>query len=189
LASVKHIMNCELPPVIPNSVYLDLKSFSFSDDNNNHPLTNSSKKDIFLSTCFVQPGITPKFTQEVLLHKVKLESCQINEKDMTVHGFIRVANLGFTKLVTVRHTSNNWLTFNDVLAQYVPNSVGGTDRFSFTLSIPKYFNAGNELLFAVFFQCQGVQFWDNNFGKNYEIKCFSKMDSTSEMRSEWLNRY
>ena len=76
-----------------------------------------------------------------------------------VTGFILVRNQCYEKHVGLRHTSNNWVSFDDTPAQWVESMEdGAVDRFRFILDMPQ-----TPLHFAVY--CNGQ--WDNNDGKNF----------------------
>lgn len=165
LESVRHVLNMESPPRIPASAMADLKQ-GLSEDHKEVGVR-------FLAACFTQPGSTDGFRNRVVNKKVCLENAIVT--DLTITGFVRVANLAFHKSVRVRYTHNGWGTFHDIAANYVQNSCDGpTDRFSFSIIAPAYFVAGSRLEFAVSFCADGVEYWDNNEGSNYVFECFAK---------------
>uniref|UniRef100_A0A3B5LTZ4 CBM21 domain-containing protein n=1 Tax=Xiphophorus couchianus TaxID=32473 RepID=A0A3B5LTZ4_9TELE len=105
--------------------------------------------------------------------KVLLETVQTD--DFTLSGFVRVLNLAFEKSVSLRYSLNNWITFMDSLATYVPDSNDGvTDKFSFKIVMPAYLDNGSTLQFAIKYCVGGHEFWDNNNGNNYKVTiCFN----------------
>ncbi|GFN77174.1 protein phosphatase 1 regulatory subunit 3b [Plakobranchus ocellatus] len=177
LESVRHVLNTNSPPKIPPSAMADLLT-GLSED----------RKELgskYLCPCFNQPGASDGFHQRVLGQKVCLENAIIT--DLTITGFVRVANITFHKSVRVRYTYNAWATFHDIAASYVQNSCDGpTDRFSFSLVAPAYFVPGHRLEFAVSFNAEGTEYWDNNFGQNYVFECFAKTVPT-ESESSWIH--
>ena len=166
LESVRTIMNNDNPPRIPLSATKDLKI--------NKPM-NQNLNDIgrcYLRTCFSQPGCISDFHDRVRSGKVCLENCIID--GMTVTGTVRVANISFHKHVIIRYTFNNWVTHFDINACYVQNSNDGpTDRFSFSFTVPSYFNTGSNVMFALMYNSEVGIFWDNNFNQNYIIECYA----------------
>ncbi|CAG5115164.1 unnamed protein product [Candidula unifasciata] len=177
LESVRHVLNMESPPKIPASALADLMRGLEED--------NSEVGSKYLCPCFSQPGAAGNFITRILNQKVCLENAIIN--DLTITGFVRVANIAFHKAVRIRYTHNGWSSFYDIAASYVQNSCDGpTDRFSFSIVAPPYFGPGSRLEFAVCYIAEGVEYWDNNEGRNYIFECFAKsipMDS----ETAWLH--
>ena len=180
LESVRHILNLEEPPEVPKSAMKDLV-VGLEEENR----TDGVK---YLSALFSQPGVDPNFLRRVQEGKVVLENCIVDDKDMTISGTIRVANVAYHKLVVVRYTTNGWLSSEDVVASYVQNSNDGpTDRFSFTVNVPKYFAVGQRLEFALMYAAGGATYWDNNYGKNYVIECYARAMPISESDNTWMH--
>uniref|UniRef100_A0A2C9JP50 CBM21 domain-containing protein n=1 Tax=Biomphalaria glabrata TaxID=6526 RepID=A0A2C9JP50_BIOGL len=177
LESVRHVLNMESPPRIPSSALADLKA-GLSEE----------RKELgskYLCACFNQPGASDNFVQKVISQKVCLENAIIT--DLTITGVVRVSNISFHKSVRVRYTHNSWATFHDIAASYVQNSCDGpTDRFSFSIVAPPYFGPGSQLEFAVSYNAGGVEYWDNNEGKNYVFECFAKTIPTDN-EVVWLH--
>jgi len=116
--------------------------------------------------------------------------CVIGEQDRAVSGVIRVANLCYRKQVTVRYTTNNWVIFDDLMASYVLDSNdGATDRFSFSVSLPKCIAVGSRLELAVRYEAIDIGriFWDNNFGDNYCFECYARSVPTRESDFAWMH--
>lgn len=180
LESVRHILNLEDPPVVPKSAMRDLK-VGLEEEHR----TEGSK---YLAAYFPQPSADPGFHARVQANKIVLENCLVDDKDMTVSGTCRVANIGFHKKVIIRYTINNWLTYEDVCASYIQNSNDGpTDRFSFTINVPKYFSVGSRLGFALMYHVNGMTYWDNNRGTNYIVECYAKSVPTHASDSAWMH--
>lgn len=178
LASVRHIINLDEPPIVPPSAMQDLDLRDKRDNRCGHPVLVQVRH---LCTCFSQPGCSPDFLRRVQERKLSLETCVVEDKDLTVSGLIRVANIAYQKSVIVRHTVNGWMTYSDDAATYVSGSNdGATDRFSFTIHLPEYFGFGSRLEFSVMFSAGDQQFWDSNFGSNYRVECYFNMEPYSE---------
>lgn len=105
--------------------------------------------------------------------KVSLENATI--KGSSMMGTVRVKNIAFEKKVFIRLTNNNWLTYEDFVAMYVPVTGNSSvapqpyDTFSFDVSLPSSTAEAKSMHFAVCFQAGSEQFWDNNNGENYEV--------------------
>ncbi|KAK2166624.1 hypothetical protein LSH36_37g08042 [Paralvinella palmiformis] len=180
LESVRHILNLEEPPEVPKSAMRDLV-IGLEEENR----TDGVK---YLSALFSQPGVDPNFLRRVQEGKVVLENCIVDDKDMTISGTVRVANVAYHKCVIVRYTTNGWLSSEDIVASYVQNSNDGpTDRFSFTVNVPKYFAVGQRLELAFMYTAGGSTFWDNNFGKNYAVECYARAMPISESDNTWMH--
>jgi len=131
------------------------------------PVNKFVRKPVELLLCFNEPCDSVDFKERFARECVALERCAT--RDRTVTGIILVQNLEFHKYVGVRYTVDGWKTSDEVEACYVPNSNDGdTDRFSFTLSLPKSYK---ELEFAVRYKAGNLtEYWDNNFNRNYKVK-------------------
>lgn len=129
-----------------------------------------------LTLDFPQPVSNYSFFRETLEgNKVALESISIN--DCQLVAAVKVKNISFHKKVFLRITYDNWSSFTDVDAYYVNNSLSSalgsaasaTDTFSVSYEIPCNHLGTSPILFAVCFQCNGDEYWDNNRGRNYRI--------------------
>jgi len=162
---------------VPSSERLDQWQFNTSQTNfrNNRLSGNEAlslakgkviRRPVELLLCFKEPCDSPDFTERFKYKCVALERCAT--RDRTLTGIILVKNIEFEKHVSVRYTVDGWKTTDDVEAYYVPNSNDGeTDRFSFTLSLPKSYK---EMEFAIRFKTNSSEFWDNNFNRNYKVR-------------------
>ncbi|KAM9826213.1 protein phosphatase 1 regulatory subunit 3E isoform 3-T5 [Syngnathus typhle] len=187
LISVKHFDDSDEPEV-PERILAKLPK---STDFNNHMATTKFPRplaqSVFMELQFTCPGTLPGFEQKVREVKVMLESVETD--DFTLSGFVRVLNLAFEKSVSLRYSLNNWITFMDSLASYVPHSSdGGTDRFSFKVVIPTYMENGGTLQFAIKYTVDGEDFWDNNNGNNYKVRRHRfKMSPPKEWENGWIH--
>lgn len=110
---------------------------------------------------FSQPGNDPRFFERLAKENVVLEN--IRAEPRSVHGIIRVSNIAYHKEVTVRWTHDAWRSSHDTHAVFCTND-GGTDRFTFEIPVN-----GDDVQFAIRYQTDGKEFWDNNRGQNYLI--------------------
>lgn len=105
--------------------------------------------------------------------KVSLENVIV--KGSSMKGTVRVKNIAFEKKVFIRLTSNNWVTYEDSFATYLPVTGSSPvtpqpyDTFAFEVSLLSSIVEAKNLQFAVCFQAGAEQFWDNNSGENYEV--------------------
>jgi len=131
----------------------------------------------------VKPPIKITFTQpasDYMAFRDKLNRnmvCLENVilRDYTVEGTIKVKNISFEKRVFVRLSLDGWLSFEDTEAKYVPGP-GTTshypdpyDTFTFSLEVSPSFDTTQKVQFAVCFESNGKQYWDNCSGLNYVI--------------------
>ena len=184
LESVRHILNLEEPPKVPASAMRDLNMHQ-SDNDMMHKVVHGIR---YLSLNFPQPGASPTFFQRIQAQKVLLENCVVDDKNLTITGTVRVANISYHKKIVVRYTVNNWLTNTDIQGSYVQNSNDGpTDRFSFSISVPDYFSVGSRLQFCIHFLADGAEYWDSNYGGNYIAECYAKAAPMDDSDSTWLH--
>ncbi|XP_064611077.1 glycogen-binding subunit 76A-like [Liolophura sinensis] len=177
LESVRHILNLDSPPKIPASAMKDLQ-VGLGED-------RKTQGSVYLAITFPQPGASYTFVRKVLDQKVCLENAVVT--DLTITGFVRVANIGFHKAVRIRYTVNGWESFYDIAASYVQNSCDGpTDRFSFSIVAPANFTVGSKMEFAISYSVNDTQYWDSNGGQNYVFVCYAKT-IPSEVDNSWMH--
>uniref|UniRef100_A0A8C3PM86 Protein phosphatase 1 regulatory subunit 3G n=1 Tax=Calidris pygmaea TaxID=425635 RepID=A0A8C3PM86_9CHAR len=97
-----------------------------------------------------------------------------------VRGTVRVLGCPGPKEVTVRYTFNEWLSFLDVPAAPlppvpapVPAPAGDppAERYGFSLCVPPSLREGSALHFAIRYRSPQGEYWDNNGGRNYTLRC------------------
>lgn len=140
------------------------------------------RKDIFhteeyvLSPKFELPSSKEDLMQQLQVQKAILESTEYPPGSTSVKGVIRVLNISFEKLVYVRMSLDDWQTYYDILAEYIPNSCDGeTDQFSFKISlVPPYQKDGSKVEFCIRYETSVGTFWSNNNGTNYILVCQKK---------------
>lgn len=81
-------------------------------------------------------------------------------------GSVVVKNIAYQKVVTVRCTTDNWLTFTEVPATYESSLSNGLEIWTFSTQLPAGWST---LEYAVKYDVDGLTYWDNNFGSNYTI--------------------
>ncbi|XP_048025578.1 protein phosphatase 1 regulatory subunit 3E isoform X2 [Megalobrama amblycephala] len=153
LISIKHFHDTDMPEV-PERIIDKFKN-ARALHLNNFDKSNTSNQSVFMELLFTNPGSLPDFLDRVIALKVLLESVQVDE--FSLSGIVRVLNLAFEKNVYLRYTLNNWTTFVDILASYVPHSNDGqTDKFSFKIITPTFLEFGGTLQFAIRYCVGGV---------------------------------
>ncbi|NXC69205.1 PPR3A phosphatase, partial [Anhinga anhinga] len=134
------------------------------------------QEEYFFSQLFTLPASQDELLQKVREQKVLLESIVFLPGITCVNGIIRVLNVSFEKMVYVRMTLNNWLSYYDILAEFMPNSCGSeTDQFCFKISlVPPYQKDGAKVEFCIRYETSVGTFWANNNDKNYTLICHKK---------------
>ncbi|NWS96004.1 PPR3A phosphatase, partial [Mionectes macconnelli] len=132
--------------------------------------------EYFFSQLFTLPPSQEELLQKVREQKVVLESTLFLPGITCMNGIIRVLNISFEKQVYVRTTLNNWLSYYDILAEFMPNSCGNeTDQFCFKISlVPPYQKDGAKVEFCIRYETSVGTFWANNDDKNYTLICHKK---------------
>ncbi|XP_044278860.1 protein phosphatase 1 regulatory subunit 3A [Varanus komodoensis] len=133
-------------------------------------------EEFYLTPLFTLPTTQEQLLQKVRAQKVGLESIEFLPGITCMKGIIRVLNVSFEKLVYVRMTLDNWLTYYDILGEYVPNSCDGeTDQFLFKISlVPPYQRDGATVEFCIRYETSVGIFWENNDNHNYILICHKK---------------
>ncbi|NXR52484.1 PPR3A phosphatase, partial [Hippolais icterina] len=132
--------------------------------------------EYFFSQQFTLPASQEELLQKVREQKVMLESVLLLPGITCMNGIIRVLNVSFEKQVYIRMTLNNWLSYYDILAEFMPNSCGSeTDQFSFKISLmPPFQKDGIKVEFCIRYETSVGTFWANNDDKNYTLICHKK---------------
>ncbi|XP_052100307.1 protein phosphatase 1 regulatory subunit 3B-like [Mytilus californianus] len=106
---------------------------------------------------------------------VSLENVII--RDYKVLGTIKVKNISFEKRVFVRVTFDSWencLDVEGVFLQGQPSASNNIDTFSFEFDVPTDLDRNSVVEFAVCFEANSQQYWDNRKGENYKITICSE---------------
>ncbi|NXH16876.1 PPR3A phosphatase, partial [Bucco capensis] len=134
------------------------------------------QEEYFLTQLFTLPSSQEELMRRVREQKVELESIVFPPGITGVNGIVRVLNVSFEKMVYVRMTLNNWLTYYDIFADFMPNACGGeTDQFCFKISlVPPYQHDGAKVQFCIRYETSVGTFWANNNNENYTLICHKK---------------
>jgi len=112
---------------------------------------------------------------------------------MTLTGCVRVSNFAFEKQVIVRYTVDGWITYEDAVATFVPNSsineCGPSDQFTFVIQLPHDFDFSSRMEFSVRFDSGGQTHWDSNFGSNYQVECYVELVPVTVTSADTTSRY
>ncbi|XP_070383988.1 glycogen-binding subunit 76A-like [Dermacentor albipictus] len=165
LAAVRTIVSEELP-LVPASAFTHLQL---------GPLVRSPPPcTLELKALFPQPGASPTFMTRLTSQRVCLES--VVSSGCALHAVIRVLNVAFEKLVVLRYSLDNWRSFCDLRAVYLPGSSDGiSDRFGVDVYLTPQGDA--QLQMCVRYVVGDQEYWDNNEGANY---CFEFRDSPKD---------
>ncbi|XP_068788040.1 protein phosphatase 1 regulatory subunit 3G [Struthio camelus] len=184
LASVKHFSAAEEPQV-PPAVLSRLQSLPLEEQD-----LRELSAALGLPCGACQPPalrLVPDFpagealSAELLRRqRVCLEQLGQPAAPTDVRGTVQVLPCPGPKEVTVRYTFNEWLSFMDAPAVPLPPAPAGTDplaeRYSFALSVPPSLQEGSALHFAICYRSQQGEYWDNNEGRNYTLRCCSSAE-------------
>uniref|UniRef100_A0A8C3FTI7 Protein phosphatase 1 regulatory subunit 3G n=1 Tax=Chrysemys picta bellii TaxID=8478 RepID=A0A8C3FTI7_CHRPI len=121
-----------------------------------------------------QPAGEVAAAERLRRERVCLESLGRPAAALDVRGTVRVLSCPGPKEVTVRYTFNEWRSFLDAAAQPLPGPEGSdppTERFHFSLCTPPGLLEGSAVHFAVCYRSQQGEYWDNNGGSNYTLRC------------------
>ncbi|NXX88800.1 PPR3A phosphatase, partial [Centropus bengalensis] len=134
------------------------------------------REEYYFSQLFMLPASQEELLNKVREQKVLLESVVFLPGVTCMNGIIRVLNVSFEKMVYVRMTLNNWVSYYDILAEFMPNSCGSeTDQFCFKITlVPPYQKDGAKVEFCIRYETSVGTFWANNDDRNYTLICHKK---------------
>ncbi|MEE6480900.1 hypothetical protein FKM82_012704 [Ascaphus truei] len=160
LVSVKEFDTWDVPIIAQNPVF---------------EMENKHVEEFFLTPCFSLPSVDGTM-QKLHAQKVLLESVDLLPEITSVKGIIRVLNVSYKKQIYVRMSLDDWHSYYDLLAEYIPDSCNGdTDQFFYKISLaPPYQKEGAKIEFCICYETLIGTFWDNNDGKNYTLMCHKK---------------
>eukprot|EP00079_Xenopus_tropicalis_P015427 XP_004913037.1 PREDICTED: protein phosphatase 1 regulatory subunit 3A [Xenopus tropicalis] len=151
-------------------------------------------EEFYLTASFTLPS-ADDIIGKVQAKKVLLESIDMTPGTSSMKGIIRVLNVSYEKQTYVRMSLDDWQTYYDLTAEYIPYSFNGdTDQFAFTITlVPPYQKEGASVQFCICYETPIGTFWDNNDGQNYTLICHKKecaveKDHPSEDLAEKLKK-
>jgi protein phosphatase 1 regulatory subunit 3A/B/C/D/E len=109
---------------------------------------------------------------------VSLENVIVREIENSLIGTIKVRNFSYDKTVTIRMTTDDWKSYEDVNCIYIQQLDLTTqtvvrnfyDTFRFHIPLPANDFSTSQVEFCVHYVTEGSDFWDNNSGANYIVK-------------------
>ncbi|NWR00212.1 PPR3D phosphatase, partial [Paradoxornis webbianus] len=141
---------------------------------------------------FQQPADCLDFSSRLQEQQVCLE--RVTSSDLGLSGTIHVRNVAFEKQVSVRYTFNQWESVHEVCARWdcsIPEKNGQhqVDVFTFFLPVPPFLLQLSTLIqFAARYQVNGQEYWDNNRGKNYTLRCRTHpLKLPRECEESWIH--
>ncbi|XP_077316385.1 protein phosphatase 1 regulatory subunit 3D [Lithobates pipiens] len=145
----------------------------------------------YLEPDFNQPTDCEDFLERLRQDCVCLERVTSSE-EMEISGTVQVLNLAFEKTVTIRYSFTNWKTHCDVPAVWQRNDDHGilnSDRFAFTITLPPFLTQiCSAIQFAIRYDVDGKEFWDNNQGRNYTFTSRSHtLTMPKDIEQSWIH--
>ncbi|NXT10115.1 PPR3D phosphatase, partial [Prunella fulvescens] len=141
---------------------------------------------------FQQPADCLDFSSRLQEQQVCLE--RVTSSDLGLSGTIQVRNVAFEKQVSVRYTFNQWESIHEVCARWncsIPEKNGQdeADVFTFFLPVPPFLLQLSTLVqFAARYRVNGQEYWDNNRGKNYTLRCRTHpLKLPRECEESWIH--
>uniref|UniRef100_A0A8C4TTQ8 Protein phosphatase 1 regulatory subunit 3G n=1 Tax=Falco tinnunculus TaxID=100819 RepID=A0A8C4TTQ8_FALTI len=167
LASVKHFSDAEEPQV-PPAALCRLQSPPAEERDPPPPGADPPPPALRLVPDFPDGG--EPSAERLRRQRVCLERLGRPAAPTDVRGTVRALGCPGPREVTVRYTFNEWLSFVDVPAAPLPPDPPA-ERYSFTLCVPPSLREGSALHFAIRYRSPQGEFWDNNGGRNYTLRC------------------
>ncbi|KAI9334321.1 putative phosphatase regulatory subunit-domain-containing protein [Pilaira anomala] len=116
---------------------------------------------------------------------IRIEKGSIRlEENEQMYGKILVRNLDYHKTVTIRYSFDFWETMDNCEARYHQqddHKNNAYDVFSFKIKVPK---EATTLYFAVNYKVGSKEFWDNNQGRNYEVRIQSNVSKKKILKKK-----
>lgn len=115
----------------------------------------------------LEPAREPSFAARLLAQRICLERAEASP--LGVAGSARVLDLAYEKRVSVRWSADGWRSQREAPAAYAGPAPPPprADRFAFRLPAPPL---GGALLFALRYRVTGLEFCDNNGGRDYALR-------------------
>lgn len=122
---------------------------------------NNNGKNYYIGTDVImnKPSVLtlcPKYKTDITGTKIQ-----------SISGNIALKNLNYKKIVRVRISEDNWKTYTDIDAKYWYSSKDNSVNYwNFNYNTK---SNTKKVQFAVCYEVNGTQYWDNNFGSNYTL--------------------
>lgn len=105
------------------------------------------------------------------LGAAKVVSERLGYQYYTLSGFkinAILQNLAYNKEVFVRYTTNNWQSYQDVALSYSETNANGTETWTTYIYDNLNVLETGDFQYAICYRVNGNEYWDNNFGANYD---------------------
>ncbi|XP_051466211.1 protein phosphatase 1 regulatory subunit 3G [Apus apus] len=173
LASVKHFSDAEEPQVPPAALS---RLQSPPGEERDPPLLCGHSRPPALRLLPDFPDGGEPSAERLRRQRVCLERLGRPPAPTDVRGTVQVLGGPGPKEVTVRYTFNEWLSFLDVPAAPLPPAPAAAgdppaERYGFALCVPPSLREGSALHFAIRYRSPQGEYWDNNGGRNYTLRC------------------
>jgi len=171
LEHVRHFLHSEKPLAVstntsPSGEYSSAKQFPFEKE--------LSEKQYQIEL----PNFPTGDQSNRRDNPVRVDSVFLSSNGRNLIGKVLVRNIAFHKWVAVRFTFDHWQTVSEISANYDDNQNSGTpskepgwDRFTFNIKLEDFPNLeSRHMLFCVRYNVADQEFWDNNYGSNYQVE-------------------
>ena len=104
----------------------------------------------------------------IKLRRIYISNINNSLNKTTINITAIVKNIAYEKVVGVRYTDNNWTSYKNVELKY-SSPIEGTNSEIWTGTIEIDSSEKSSFHFCGYYTVNGVTYWDNNFGANYNI--------------------
>jgi hypothetical protein len=94
---------------------------------------------------------------------------------------LAVRNLAYDKVVGIVFTTNNWATTQTTYGYYSWTMRSGIEVWAVDTTV----GTADQVEFAVFYQVQGQEYWDNNFWRNYTLRRTTSLSALKAPIAAW----
>ncbi len=108
-------------------------------------------------------------------------SSSLVKNKLKIH--IAVQNLAYQKEIGIVYSTDNWESCQKAIAHYSWSMISETEVWLINVNLGGVTNVD----YALFYQVNGCEYWDNNFTRNYFIKpqgVITKAPENNEIRAE-----
>lgn len=86
-----------------------------------------------------------------------------------LEGFVTLKNLAYDKVVKIVYTIDGWQTVREGFAGYGHPLANDSEAWFFSIPLGGGYGQTMDVEFALCYQVDGREYWDNNFGRNYSF--------------------
>lgn len=123
-----------------------------------------------------------RIVERLNFQTIVLVDLQKGEPCCTVRGLVRVASDSIPGRVIVRYTTDNWKTQKEAGAEFLRSCANSsTSQYHFLLDVSTLCDVGGWLEFALKYEVNEKEYWDNNNRSNYSVQvCKTEMRDQSD---------